>query len=92
MELDGPADLDGLHLAAELHHPLSGRTITVATDQPAVHLYTGNRLGPPFAARSGLCLETQRFPDAPNRPALGSAVLRPGEHYRATTSLTFGIR
>ena len=81
-----------MHVAADLHHPASGRTLTVSTDQPAVHVYTGNKLGAPFAQRSGLCLETQRYPDAPNRPDLGDPFLRPGEHYRSTTELTFGVR
>ena len=80
----------GLQLAAELHQPASGRTVTVATDQPDVHVYTGNHLGPPFARHSAVCLETQRFPDAPNRPALGPAVLRPGEQYLETTRWRFG--
>lgn len=86
------AAFDGLRLAAELHHPASGRTLTVATDQPAVQVYTANGLGPPFAAQAAICLETQAYPDAPNRPALGSVVLRHGEHYRSTTELTFGSR
>lgn len=86
------APTEGVHVAAELHHPVSGRTLTVATDQPALHVYTADRLGPPFARRAAVCLEAQRFPDAPNRPALGSAFLRPGEHYAATTELTFGVR
>jgi aldose 1-epimerase len=82
----------GVHLAAELHHPPTGRTLTVATDQPAIHVYTGNHLAAPFARQAGTCLEAQRFPDAPNRPGLGDAVLRPGEHYRSMTELTFGVR
>jgi aldose 1-epimerase len=91
----GDGDLatpDGLQFAAELHHGASGRTLTVATDQPALQVYTANGLGAPFAPQAAVCLETQRFPDAPNRPDLGSAVLRHGEHYRSVTELTFGIR
>jgi aldose 1-epimerase len=82
----------GLRFAAELHHPTSGRTLSVSTDQPAIHVYTGNRLGAPFGRQAGVCLEAQHFPDVPNRPELGSAVLRPGEHYQAVTELTFGAR
>lgn len=85
-------DHDGLRFAAELHHPTSGRTLSISTDQPAIHVYTGNRLGPPFGRQAGLCLEAQRFPDAPNRPDLGDVVLHPGDHYEATTELTFGVR
>lgn len=83
---------DGLHLAAELHHPASGRTLTVRTDQPSIHIYTANHLGPPFGRQAAVCLEAQRFVDAPNHPDLGPAVLRPGERYQATTELTFGVR
>ena len=82
----------GLPVAAELHHPTTGRTLTVATDQPAVQVYTGNVLGAPFGVQAAMCLETQHHPDTPNRPDLGSVVLRPGEHYRSTTELTFGTR
>jgi aldose 1-epimerase len=74
---------------ADLHHPGSGRMLRVATDQPALHVYTANHLGPPFARQAAVCLEAQRFPDAPNRPELGSVVLRPGDRYRSTTELTF---
>ncbi len=88
----GLVAFDGLRLAAELHHPASGRTLTIATDQPAVQVYTANLLGAPFAPQAAVCLETQQYPDAPNRPALGSVVLRHGEHYRSTTELTFGTR
>jgi aldose 1-epimerase len=77
---------------AELRHRGSGRALTLATDQPALHLYTGNHLGPPFGRRAALCLEAQRFPDAPNRPDLGSVVLRPGDRYRSVTELTFSAR
>jgi len=83
---------DGLRLGAELHHPPSGRTLTIATDQPAIHVYTANWLTKPFAPQAAVCLETQRFPDAPNRPDLGPAFLYPGERYEATTELTFGVR
>ncbi|WP_421117929.1 aldose epimerase family protein [Aquihabitans daechungensis] len=89
---DGRDAFDGLRLAAELHHPASGRTLTVATDQPAVVAYTGNRLAVPFAFQAAVCLETQQYPDVVNRPGLGSAVLRHGERYRSTTELTFGTR
>mgnify|MGYP001078804053 CR=1 FL=1 len=86
------AAFDGLGFAAELHHPPSGRTLTVSTDQRAVVVYTGNRLGPPFARQAAICLECQAYPDEPNRPDLGSVVLRHGEHHRQTTDLTFGTR
>jgi aldose 1-epimerase len=89
---DPATAIEGVHLAAELHHPPTGRTLTVATDQPAMHVYTANGLGPPFGRQSAVCLEAQRFPDAPNRPGLGPSLLHPGETYRSTTELTFGVR
>ena len=91
-DLDGPPPVEELHLAAELHHPVSGRTLTVFTDQSALQVYTANGLGMPFGRQSAVCLETQRFPDAPNRPDLGPAVLHPGEHYCSETELTLGLR
>lgn len=72
--------------AAELVHPTSGRRMTVETDQPGVQVYTANHLDPPHTA---VCLETQRFPDAPNH-ADWDAVLRPGETYSQRTVHTFG--
>lgn len=80
----------GMHLAAELQHHGTGRTLSITTDQPALHVYTANRLGPPFAPRAAICLETQRFPDAPNRTDGDRGVLRPGDRYHSVTDLTFG--
>jgi aldose 1-epimerase len=64
--------------------------MSVATDQPGVQLYTGNGLKPPFRVHGSVSLETQLFPDTPNRPDLGTAVLRPGEEYASVTELRFG--
>jgi aldose 1-epimerase len=86
------AAFDGLRFAAELAHPALGRTLTVATDRPALQVYTGNLLDVPFAPQAAICLEAQHVPDVVHRPALGSIVLRPGEHHRSTTELTFGTR
>jgi aldose 1-epimerase len=76
--------------AAVLDAPASGRWMSVRTDQPGVQLYTGNGLGAPFRPHGSVSLETQRFPDTPNRPDLGSAVLRPGDEYASVTELRFG--
>ncbi|MEZ5139161.1 MAG: hypothetical protein R2711_10485 [Acidimicrobiales bacterium] len=60
----------GLHLAAELHHPASGRTVTVATDQPALHVYTANRLGGPFGRRAASASRPSASPARPTgRPS-----------------------
>jgi len=89
----------GIALAAELHDPASGRLMTVETDQPGVQFYSANHFrgmagkkGQSYAKHAGLCLETQHFPDAPNRPEFPSTVLRPGETFRSTTVHTFAIR
>ncbi|MEU6492001.1 aldose epimerase family protein [Streptomyces sp. NPDC049097] len=77
---------------AELHDPASGRVLTVATTEPGLQLYTGDHLGAPFAPGDGIALETQHFPDSPNRPAFPSTVLRPGGLYRSQTVYGFGTR
>lgn len=78
--------------AAELHDPVSGRVLTVATTEPGVQLYTADHLGAPFAPGDGVALETQHFPDSPNRPEFPSTSLRPGEVYRSTTVYGFSTR
>ena len=81
---------DKVRLAARLRDPKSGRVMEVSTDQPAIQFYGGNFLdgsvtgkgGVAYAHRTALCLETERFPDAPNKLEFPSAVLRPGETYK----------
>ncbi|ROP53465.1 MULTISPECIES: aldose epimerase family protein [unclassified Streptomyces] len=77
---------------AELHDPASGRTLTVATTEPGLQLYTGDHLSEPFAPGDGIALETQHFPDSPNRPDFPSTVLRPGEVFRSETVYGFSAR
>ncbi|MFD4787129.1 aldose epimerase family protein [Streptomyces sp. NPDC058459] len=77
---------------AELHDPASGRVLTVATTEPGVQLYTADHLGAPFAPGEGVALETQRFPDSPNRPDFPTTRLEPGEVYRSETVYGFGTR
>jgi aldose 1-epimerase len=79
---------------ATVTDPGSGRSMEVTTTEPGVQFYTGHMLdgdATPFGPFAGLCLETQRFPDAPNRPAFPSAVLRPGEELRSTTGYRFSV-
>jgi len=86
-----------LTLAARLHDPKTGRILEVFTTEPGVQLYTGNFLDGTLLGSSrtiyrqsdGLCLETQHFPDSPNKPDFPSTVLRPGETYRTTTTHRF---
>jgi len=80
-----------LELAAEVHHALSGRRLSVYTDQPGIQLYTGNWLGGIqgkigiYEDYAGFCLETQHFPDTPNRPEFPSTLLQPSETYQTRT-------
>lgn len=91
---------DGLVHAARLTDPDSGRTMDVHTTEPGMQFYSGNFLdgvvrgkgGRVHAYRSGLCLETQHFPDSPNQPDFPSTVLRPGKEYRSRTVFAFGVR
>ncbi|MFD7246091.1 galactose-1-epimerase, partial [Streptomyces massasporeus] len=77
---------------AELHDPASGRLLTVATTEPGLQLYTADHLSGPFAPGDGIALETQHFPDSPNRPEFPTTVLRPGEVFRSETVYGFGVR
>ncbi|MGA3169580.1 MAG: aldose epimerase family protein [Chthoniobacteraceae bacterium] len=87
-------------LAAEVWEPASGRMLQVQTEEPGVHFYTGNFLdgalkgkrGKVYRRYDGLCLETQHFPDSPNRPHFPSTILRPGEMYRSTTVFKFSAK
>ncbi|MFB7899057.1 aldose epimerase family protein [Streptomyces xiamenensis] len=86
--------------AATLDDPASGRSMSVHTTEPGVQFYSGNFLDGTLSGSSdrfyrqsdGLCLETQHFPDSPNRPDFPSTVLRPGGTYRSTTVYSFGAR
>ena len=88
-ELLGPHGT--LRRAAVLSSPASGRWMTVHTNQVGVQCYTGNGLHPPFEVHGSVSLETQLFPDTPNRPDLGSARLDPGDEYQSVTVLRFGV-
>ncbi|MFI1416636.1 aldose epimerase family protein [Streptomyces sp. NPDC020731] len=77
---------------AELYDPASGRVLTVATTEPGMQLYTADHIGEPFTPGDGIALETQHFPDSPNRPDFPSTVLKPGEVFRSETVYGFGVR
>ena len=80
----------GMKKAAKLKDPASGRVLEITTDQPAIQFYGGNFLdgtikgknGVKYQHRTGLCLETQVFPDGPNKPAFPNCILRPGQTYK----------
>ncbi|MFF5275452.1 aldose epimerase family protein [Streptomyces sp. NPDC000133] len=78
---------------AELCDPVSGRVLTVTTTEPGLQLYTADHFdGRPYGPCDGIALETQHFPDSPNRPEFPSTVLRPGEEYVSTTVYGFSVR
>ncbi len=89
-----------LKQAATVYEPASGRVMEVLTTEPATQFYTGNFLdgtvtgkdGIAYQHRSGFCLETEHYPDAPNQPSFPSTVLRPGETYTSTTVYKFTTR
>jgi aldose 1-epimerase len=90
--LNKPDGETGPALAATLVSPESGRMMEVYTTQPGVQLFSGNCLdgtlrssGKVYRKHAGVCLETQHFPDSPNRPEFPSTLLRPGQTYRQTT-------
>ncbi|MGA7674140.1 MAG: aldose epimerase family protein [Rhizomicrobium sp.] len=83
-------------IAAVLSDPLSGRVLTVKTTEPGLQFYSGNFLdglpagkGTVFKHRTGLTLETQHYPDAPNEPSFPSTTLRPGQTYVSHTVYAF---
>ena len=86
-------------LAAELQDPQSGRMLSVFTTQPGMQVYTGNLLDGSIRGKaqrayeqhSGLCLETQHFPDSPNQPTFPTTILKRGEIYRQTTVFRFAV-
>lgn len=86
-----------LRLAARLHEPVTGRVLEILTTEPGIQFYSGNFLDGSFSGKNGisyekytgLCLEPQHFPDAPNHPNFPSTVLRAGEEYNQTTVFRF---
>jgi aldose 1-epimerase len=86
-----------MHVAATVLDPGSGRMLTVTTTEPGVQFYSGNFLdgtlkgrgGMVFAQHTGLCLETQHYPDSPNHPSFPTTTLKPGQLMHSTTVFRF---
>jgi aldose 1-epimerase len=91
---------NGLSLAASLFDPQSGRAMDIYTTEPGIQFYSGNFLdghivgkgGKEYKLHYGLCLETQHFPDSPNKPQFPSTILQPGSKYVHTTVHKFYTR
>ena len=86
--------------AAELYEPSNGILLTIYTDQPGLQFYSGGCISPACPGKqgqqrtpySGIALETQNFPDAPNQPAFPNSILRPGEHYNHQAIYQFSTK
>lgn len=89
-----------LALAARVEEPKTGRAMEIHTTEPGIQFYSGNFLdstlrgkrGVVYHQHHGFCLETDHFPDSPNRPNFPSVVLRPGQTYKQTTIHRFLTR
>ena len=90
----------GYRFVASAYNATSGRLLEVYSDQPGIQLYTGNfldgtlpmRNGGTYAHRTGLCLETQHYPDSPNQKGFPTTVLNPEEKYKTKTTFKFSVK
>jgi len=88
-----------LQLAAVVADSLSGRQLEVFTTEPGLQFYSGNFLdgtikdnsGKPFNQHTGFCLETQHFPDSPNKSSFPTTILQPGQKYYSITKYKFSL-
>jgi aldose 1-epimerase len=91
---------DTLKFCARVQEPASGRIMEIQTTEPGVQLYTGNFLdgsvvgkgGKAYGKHAGFCLETQHYPDSPNKPSFPSTVLEPGKKFASTTVHKFSAK
>jgi aldose 1-epimerase len=89
-----------MNLAVEVYEPNSGRVMEIKTIEPGIQFYSGNFLDGTLKGKEvkmynkhgAFCLETQHYPDSPNKPKFPSTVLRPGEKYETTTVYTFSTK
>ena len=95
--IDGSGDKK-LRLFAKLKDPESGRSMTMATTEPAVQIYTGNFIeglvgknGTVYHKHDAICMEAEAYPDAPNKSQFPSCILRPGEEYHQVTKYAFSL-
>lgn len=95
--MEAPEEPGKLPFCALLMSPKSGIVMVTRTTEPGVQVYSGNFLdgtavgkkGIAYQQRTGICLETQKYPDTPNKPEWPSCTLRPGETYSSTTVYEF---
>lgn len=92
-------DQKQLNLAARIIETISGRKMEIYTTEPGIQFYTGNLIdtmgtgkeAANYTKRSGLCLETQHYPNSPNQDKFPSVILEPGEKYRSITEFCFDL-
>ena len=90
---------DVKQLAAKLTSPESGISLEVYTDEPGIQVYTGNFLdgtvkgkkGIVYNQRASVCLETQHYPDSPNKPQWPSVIMEPGQTYNSECIFKFSV-
>jgi len=91
---------DALKLAARVYEPSAGRVMEIYTTEPGLQFYSGNYLdgsiigkgGKAYGRHAGLCLETQHYPDSPNKPTFPSTVLAPGKKFTSLTVHKFSTK
>ena len=90
---------DDIPYLGTVYEPQSGRMMEWYTTEPGVQLYTANNLrdvvgrgGVTYKKRDGFCLETQHYPDAPNKPEFPTTRLNPGEQYHSITKMKFSTK
>jgi aldose 1-epimerase len=91
---------EALKLCARVYEPSTGRVMEIYTTEPGVQLYTGNHLdgsiigkgGKAYSRHAGFCLETQHYPDSPNKPSFPSTVLEPGRKFTSLTVHKFSAK
>ncbi|KAK8934980.1 hypothetical protein KSP39_PZI015075 [Platanthera zijinensis] len=98
LDLGEEGEESGLKRAARLKDPGSKRVLNLWTDAPGMQFYSGNKVdgvggkgGSAYGRHSGVCMETQGFPNAVNQPNFPSVVVRPGEKYKHTMVFEFSI-
>jgi len=92
-------EVAGLRPAAKMRDMISGRTLEISTTEPCMQMYGAQNMSDALPTKTpgkrqvpfaGVALETQHYPDSPNRPDFPTTVLRPGETFRSTTVYKFG--
>lgn len=91
--------VDEQTLAATVVEPITGRLLELYTNEPGVQLYTGNwvsgcgigKYGKIYGDQESFCLETQHYPDSPNKPHFPSTLVKPGETYHSLCVYKVGV-